>query len=996
MSDYFFSNGINDNGGNIVLTAPWEHQKSELRCLAIATDKEHQELKVLNGDLILGSNGTYTITYPFETPGLPWAAYLWRETTQNGNPKYENGRIPVEAMLSKLSELSKKADETREFVKRAFMTPEDAEGKMFVPPLEVRKGRLLGFDNSGNPVTGDACPQIAELDEQQKVIEGLAKEANDRALEAANSVILAAEYATNASNSANNAGRSAVSAGNYATNAKNWHDKTASESAATLAKSELAAGRSELAERLARESAARAEQAMNEAVSGLNELGKVVCYVGCAAGRAAEVEKTVTEKTEEIKRLADEFGEHVGDLSAYPTFTDIRTGMQTQSILGYNEQEEKQTGNAIYMNGGNVELVSGGHFIDVPAKPGTVAMLSDIDAKIASVYRYKGSVATESELPTADNIVGDVYNVSETGENFAWDGSKWDSLKGDVEYATTLQLSDEVARAKAAEANKVSLISHVTGTPNNEFDGYGYRGTLRNLGLFGGAVVVSSLGIVTRTGTNQNANVALWARILKVVNGAWVIAAQSKTSRKWNEVSVGSVLEFEMEHVAGVTPPRDDEAIAIVWVNNANAAATASNGALSFRTTSISGGVTGEIPSSPTSGTLMSYSPVFHFKYAPFAGDLSDYAKKTDTVLGEGATASPGATALGYQATAVDAATALGGCATASGMYSEALGHYATASGIASNAFGHSATASGTCAIAVGDEAKAKADSSIALGATAEASGMSSIALGEAQASGSYAIASGRSASASGSYSIALGYSACTSKDSSTALGGFSEAYKGNSTALGYAAAASEAWGTAVGSSATASSGSATALGSYASASGLFSIALGGYAKASSDSAIALGGYAAASGANSVALGDSAAASGPYTIALGCKSIASTSCATAFGYSAKASGYHAAAFGSYATASATYSTAVGYHATNNLSGSLLLCTFSETDAGSLSVRIVAGADPDTSYFDFYHEDQLSGVVTGRRISASNFFSMLDEYGATAEVPDISSGDDYYY
>ena len=47
---------------------------------------------------------------------------------------------------------------------------------------------------------------------------------------------------------------------------------------------------------------------------------------------------------------------------------------------------------------------------------------------IANVYKYKGSVATVSDLPAENNIVGDVYNVEERGINYAWNGTAWDNL----------------------------------------------------------------------------------------------------------------------------------------------------------------------------------------------------------------------------------------------------------------------------------------------------------------------------------------------------------------------------------------------------------------------------------------------------------------------------------------------------------------------------------------------------------------------------------------
>ena len=46
---------------------------------------------------------------------------------------------------------------------------------------------------------------------------------------------------------------------------------------------------------------------------------------------------------------------------------------------------------------------------------------------VSSAYKYKGSVATYSALP-ANPTTGDVYDVQETGMNYAWNGSAWDAL----------------------------------------------------------------------------------------------------------------------------------------------------------------------------------------------------------------------------------------------------------------------------------------------------------------------------------------------------------------------------------------------------------------------------------------------------------------------------------------------------------------------------------------------------------------------------------------
>lgn len=49
---------------------------------------------------------------------------------------------------------------------------------------------------------------------------------------------------------------------------------------------------------------------------------------------------------------------------------------------------------------------------------------------VSTIYKYKGSVATVSDLPSSGVSVGDVYNVETDGMNYAWTGTAWDALGG--------------------------------------------------------------------------------------------------------------------------------------------------------------------------------------------------------------------------------------------------------------------------------------------------------------------------------------------------------------------------------------------------------------------------------------------------------------------------------------------------------------------------------------------------------------------------------------
>lgn len=60
---------------------------------------------------------------------------------------------------------------------------------------------------------------------------------------------------------------------------------------------------------------------------------------------------------------------------------------------------------------------------------------TEIDNKVSSIYKYKGSVATYQDLPSQNNVIGDTYNVEEDDSNYSWTGSSWDKLGGNVDLS---------------------------------------------------------------------------------------------------------------------------------------------------------------------------------------------------------------------------------------------------------------------------------------------------------------------------------------------------------------------------------------------------------------------------------------------------------------------------------------------------------------------------------------------------------------------------------
>lgn len=81
----------------------------------------------------------------------------------------------------------------------------------------------------------------------------------------------------------------------------------------------------------------------------------------------------------------------------------------------------------------------------------------EVDAKISNVYTFCGTVDTADDLPSDANV-GDVYNVSEDGGNYAWSGEEWIKISETVDlsgYVTIDELDEAVSELETEIATKV-------------------------------------------------------------------------------------------------------------------------------------------------------------------------------------------------------------------------------------------------------------------------------------------------------------------------------------------------------------------------------------------------------------------------------------------------------------------------------------------------------------------------------------------------------------
>lgn len=77
-----------------------------------------------------------------------------------------------------------------------------------------------------------------------------------------------------------------------------------------------------------------------------------------------------------------------------------------------------------------------------------------VNNKLTNAMHYKGSVASETNLPATGNSVGDVWDVQDTGADYVWTGSAWEKLSEDLTLYVLKTAFDALeARVQALENN---------------------------------------------------------------------------------------------------------------------------------------------------------------------------------------------------------------------------------------------------------------------------------------------------------------------------------------------------------------------------------------------------------------------------------------------------------------------------------------------------------------------------------------------------------------
>lgn len=143
------------------------------------------------------------------------------------------------------------------------------------------------------------------------------------------------------------------------------------------------------------------------------------------------------------------------------------------------------------------------------ANASNVYTKAEVDSKVSSVYRVKGSVASYANLPTVDVTIGDVYNVNDTGANYVATSTTptWDKLSETVDlsgYATTAAMNSALGNKVDKVSGKVLSTNDYTTAEKNKLAGVAANANNYSLpaatsSVLGG--VKTSTGITNSSGT---------------------------------------------------------------------------------------------------------------------------------------------------------------------------------------------------------------------------------------------------------------------------------------------------------------------------------------------------------------------------------------------------------------------------------------------------------------------------------------------------------------
>ena len=234
-----------------------------------------------------------------------------------------------------------------------------------------------------------------------------------------------------------NAGASAIDAQTQATLAKSWAIKTDGTVDGSEYSAKYYAQQAVSSAQEASDTVASIGTSVTEGVTIINNT-KEAAITAITQQQTTSV-NTVTQTGNTLKSEMNTIKSQVN--TAVSTAQQSATKAEEQAEIAKGYANQAATGQ-VQANWNETETTSKAYIQNKP----DIYTKAEVNNLLTSTMHYKGTKPTQAELPSTDNVIGDVWNVTNTDTNYAWNGSSWDAFSSSIDlsgYATKEELAQK-------------------------------------------------------------------------------------------------------------------------------------------------------------------------------------------------------------------------------------------------------------------------------------------------------------------------------------------------------------------------------------------------------------------------------------------------------------------------------------------------------------------------------------------------------------------------
>lgn len=222
-----------------------------------------------------------------------------------------------------------------------------------------------------------------------------------------------------------------------------------------------------------------------------------------------------------------------------PVITDTYSATSSDGMSG------KAVASAISNKADKATSLSGYGITDAYTK-------TEIDGMVSAGMHFKGTVASYSNLPTTGNKVGDMWNVTDTGANYAWDGTAWDKLSENVDLSGYVPTSRTINN-KALTGNISLTASDVGALPDSTTIP---QGTVKSVRVQAGTGLSSSTSTAQTETLNTTISIASGYKLPTTTewgNKQDALTTQTAYTSKGTATKVPQITTNTLGQVTGIT-----------------------------------------------------------------------------------------------------------------------------------------------------------------------------------------------------------------------------------------------------------------------------------------------------------------------------------------------------------------------------------------------------------------------------------------------------------